>query len=342
MASITRTEQLALLLNLLGEEAKQAALSSLDGITAKNLQEAFKDFETHPPTQDEVEYVVDDFQKYFQLALQSVEDTSAAPLEGEQPEEQIEETEEPFIFSMKEEDFDVNLEIPKKFQSPKLTGNVTLDLNRMHPYQVAQAIKNETSSTISVVIRNLATEHAAKTLELLPEEIRPIVFLNLGSPSKILPIVEAQILKMTLDLARRVETREPVEDSSRQMVQLMRSMPKTIRTSMLEELMNTNEDLGNKVKDGLYQFDDLMRLSDSDIQTVLGKSSTDSLVLALQGADEELIRKILNNMSKRARETLLEEMEFKTNAKSEEIEFGRAAIVTTISSLDEAGTISLD
>ena len=121
----------------------------------------------------------------------------------------------------------------------------------------------------------------------------------------------------------------------------MRSLPKTVRIPMMEQLVTSDPDLAGQVKSQLYQFEDLNKLSERDMQKVLGQTNTESLVLALQGADEELVSRILGNLSKRARESLVEEMEFKTDASQDEIAIGRDAIAKVLAELDEAGTITM-
>ncbi len=344
MNNLPQSEMLAVLLNLMGKDAASAALEGVPAATSKQVKATMEEFESQPPTQDEVELVVDDFVKYFRFAMKTVgkqieenggEDEAATPsLQAAKA--------PPLTLQIAEEDFEVELEPVKRFLPIALTGDHLQDLTRLHPYQVAYAIRDEASITISHVIRKLATEHAAKTLEFLPDALRPAVFLQLAQPSNISDVILEMILETTVQKAMRVEKREPVTDAAEQMVTLIRSVPKSIRIPMLEELERTDEELSNKVKAQMYQFDDISTLNDKDLQQVLGQTSTESLVLALQGVDESLVDKILGNMSKRARESFQEEMGFKTNVKQEEIDVGRAEVVRVLMELDESGSISLE
>ena len=346
MNPIPQSEMLAVLLSLMGDEAANTALEGVPTETSKQVKATLEEFKTHPPTQEEVEFVVDDFVKYFRFAMKTV-DQKLAEEPDEESEEHAEESESgeqdaPKILQLTEEDFEVEIEPEKKFQQLTLTGNHIQDLTRLHPYQVAHAIRNEDATIISMVIRNLATEHAAKTLEFLPESLRPAVFLQLAQPSTVTDAVLEKILERTVQVAMKVEKREEVIDAAQQMVTLIRSVPKEIRAPMLEELEKTDGDLSAKVKSQMYQFEDVGKLNGKDMQQLLGQTSTDSLVLAVQGVEQELLDKILENMSKRARESFEEELAFKTNAKKQEIDSGRAEVVRILMELDEAGTISLE
>jgi flagellar motor switch protein FliG len=344
MNSIPQSEMLAVLLNLVGPDATKAALDGVPADTSRQVKATLDEFKKHPPTQDEVEYVVDDFVKYFRFAMNAVDQElkKSSDPDASGSLEENGESEAPKILQEAEDGFDVELEAIRKFLPIKLTGDHANDLNRMHPYQVAHAIQNEDTATISLVIRNLATTHAAKTLEFLPDSLRPAVFLELAQPSKVTSVILQKILGTTVTIALNVEQREIIPDAAEQMVTLIRSVPKSIRVPMLEELQKKDEELSERVKSQMYKFEDLSLLADRDLQQVLGQSNTDSLVLALQGADEDLIERILGNMSKRARESLQEEMSFKTNVKQDEIESGRADIAKVITQMDESGAISLE
>ena len=112
--------------------------------------------------------------------------------------------------------------------------------------------------------------------------------------------------------------------------------------SMLDELEKRDRELAEAVRNKLYRFEDIEKLADRDLQKLLGQCQTDTLVCALQQVEESLLTFVLSNMSKRAKESLQEEMEFKANASEEEIEDARAAIARTLAALCESGEVKMD
>src|SRR6056297_2916960 len=112
---LTRTERLALLLHLMGDEATEMARAGLSGEPLEDLDQAIKDFRDYPPNQDEVDLVLDDFENYFQLALQSAQKPNRQTETEEDP------ADGPKLLQISEEAFDVELEPTKKFERPHLT-----------------------------------------------------------------------------------------------------------------------------------------------------------------------------------------------------------------------------
>ena len=69
MAILTTEERLALLLNVLGRDAEVAALKNMHPTRALFVSKLLEEYKQSPPSEDEVDYIVDDFGKYFSFAM---------------------------------------------------------------------------------------------------------------------------------------------------------------------------------------------------------------------------------------------------------------------------------
>ncbi len=325
MIAFTTNERLALLLSVLGEEAATTAFQAMHPTRATYLRKLLNEFKSDPPSAEEVDYVIGDFNQYFQFAMQTW-----GP-EIDQANSQVakktssKSTKSPLIYF------------------PKLTptNDPIADLNRLDPFQIAQAIADDHPKTVALVLRNIDTKQAAKILELLSTEVRndAIVFMTRDS-TVTAPIVN-QVLKSTVQKAVSVEFRAEEVDQSQVLADLMRSLPKTIRVELMVQLEESDLELAQKVKSKLYSFEDLLRLDDRDIQKLLAEVETDSLIVSLQRCDQVLIDRLLKNLSKRARESIIEEMEFKIGVSDEELEASRSKLVAALARLDDSGQIKM-
>jgi flagellar motor switch protein FliG len=91
----------------------------------------------------------------------------------------------------------------------------------------------------------------------------------------------------------------------------------------------------------LFVFDNLLAVEDRGIQTILRDVGSDTLALALRGAEPEVQDKIMRNMSKRAAEILRDDMEARGPVKLAEVEAAQKEIVGIAQRLAEDGTITL-
>jgi flagellar motor switch protein FliG len=111
--------------------------------------------------------------------------------------------------------------------------------------------------------------------------------------------------------------------------------------TLLESLAQDDPDLVEEIRRLMFVFDDLMKLSDKDIQTVLKNVETAQWAMALKGASPELKKKIMGNMSQRAAAMLAEEMEYKGAVKLSEVEQIQQQIVDIVRRLEDAGEITV-
>jgi flagellar motor switch protein FliG len=100
-------------------------------------------------------------------------------------------------------------------------------------------------------------------------------------------------------------------------------------------------EMHTQIKDLLFIFDNLLDVDDRGIQSLLREASSDTLAVALRGAEPEVQDKILRNMSKRAAEILKDDMEARGPVKLADVEAAQKEIVVIAQRLAEEGTITL-
>ena len=96
-----------------------------------------------------------------------------------------------------------------------------------------------------------------------------------------------------------------------------------------------------QIADLMFVFDNLKDVDDRGIQAVLREVSSEMLIIALKGADEDLQEKIFGNMSKRAAELMRDDLEAKGPVKVSEVEAAQKEILTICRRMADAGQINL-
>ena len=89
----------------------------------------------------------------------------------------------------------------------------------------------------------------------------------------------------------------------------------------------------------MYVFEDITILDDMSIQRVLRDVDTQDLAVAIKGSNEEVKNTLLANMSTRARENLLSDIEYLRNVRMRDVEEAQQRIVGVIRALEETGEI---
>ena len=112
-------------------------------------------------------------------------------------------------------------------------------------------------------------------------------------------------------------------------------------TSVIDNIKQYDEELAQQIMDEMFVFDNLIDIDDQGIQLLLREVQSESLVIALKGAQEEIRNKIFKNMSKRAVESLKEDIEGKGPVRVSEVEAEQKEILKALRQLAESGQIVL-
>jgi flagellar motor switch protein FliG len=91
----------------------------------------------------------------------------------------------------------------------------------------------------------------------------------------------------------------------------------------------------------LVAFDDLTHLSDEDLRQVLGAAGSQLALLALTGADERLVSRILKSLPAKDAAVLRRRLEHPGPVQLREIEQARASLAATAARLATSGQIAL-
>jgi len=215
-------------------------------------------------------------------------------------------------------------------------------LSRMTSERLAAALTGEHSRTVALVLAYLAATKAGEVLKLLPPEARREVSLRLGNTvagdSQVLCRIARALLQKSRIVAGTVAP--PSDDArSKRMADMLRMLEKKERMEILTAFDQQDPETAAKVKELLYQFEDLLLIEDRSMQKVLAEIDSKNLAVALKNAPETIKEKVLNNLSKRAQETLSEEMEFLGPVPADQIRQAQAIVVEVIQRLDQAGEL---
>lgn len=349
MIGFSSEERLAIFLTLLGEQAVELALPQLKGDRPEQVRRYLEDYRQEPPNDEEIAVVLEDFDRYFRFAVNTLEGqiqqrqqegkAGDAPLPShENSPEAKEQAKRAAIAAVRKRD--VTKE-QVEFPVIDASADASQDLNYLHPYQIAKVIGEDQPKTIALVLAKVDPDMAAEVLKFLSTEIRTRTFLLMSQPITVPEPIVNKVLRSTFDKANAIRFSQPVVDRTAQLVAVLRSMPKSARLEILNKLRDQQPDLANEIRSKMFEFEDLLRLDNRSVQSVLTKLASDRLVMSLTKAPDEILQKVLGNMSKRARETMEEEISFNSRATERDIESARAEIAQLLAQMDEAGEISL-
>ncbi len=121
----------------------------------------------------------------------------------------------------------------------------------------------------------------------------------------------------------------------------MNYLDTNIEGQLMDAIREQDEEMSQQIQDLMFVFDNLAEVDDRAIQAILREVQQDSLLKAIKGADDELKDKITNNMSKRAAEMLIDDLEALGPVRISEVETAQKEILSVARRLADAGEIML-
>src|SRR3546814_10370978 len=93
------------------------------------------------------------------------------------------------------------------------------------------------------------------------------------------------------------------------LVNIINRSDRPTERQIVEGLEGLDPSLADEVKSRMFMFEDIIGLEDRSVQLVLRQVDTAELALALKGVSDAVCSRITTNLSDRAAENLLEELE---------------------------------
>jgi flagellar motor switch protein FliG len=211
-------------------------------------------------------------------------------------------------------------------------------LKWMDPSSVADLISGEHPQIIATIMVHLEPEQAAGVMALLPERVRNDVMLRIATLDSVQPTALQELNDVLVKLlAGNAVGKKSIRGGIKTAAEILNYMGN--QEAVLESVRSHDADLAQKMMDEMFVFEDLLEVEDRSIQLILREVQSESLIIALKGASEELREKIFKNMSQRAAEMLREDLEAKGPVKLSEVESEQKEILKIVRRLADEGQV---
>ena len=215
-------------------------------------------------------------------------------------------------------------------------------LKWMDSRSVAEIIRLEHPQIIAIVLSYLEPDQSAEVLALLPERSRPDILMRIAYLDGIPP---AALQELDRIMEKQFEGTSNVSQSSlggiKSAANILNFMDASVEQGISNAISEADQDMAEQIQDLMFVFDNLKDVDDRGIQALLREVSSESLVVALKGADPAVKDKFLGNMSKRAAEMLEEDMEVRGPVRVSEVEAAQKEIIGIARRMAEEGEIQL-
>lgn len=233
-----------------------------------------------------------------------------------------------------------NLLIDRILQGSDVTGIESLKW--MDASSVAELLRNEHPQIVAAILVHLDFEQSSGVLKCFTERQRNEVLVRIATLDGIQPSALKDLNEvMSKVLAGGDKLKKASLGGVKTAAEIINLLGGSVETSVLDYIREADNELAQKIMDNMFTFDDLAKLEDKGIQSLLREVQSESLVIALKGATPELREKVFKNMSTRAAETLREDLESRGPVRLSEVEAEQKELLKTVRRLADEGQIVL-
>lgn len=208
--------------------------------------------------------------------------------------------------------------------------------------QLCNLLKSENPQTIALVVSYLSPEKSSQLLMLLRPEVRDQVVERLAT----LAPTPVEVVERIAEVLNRRSGTKPTRALNqtggvKNVADLLNALDKNVGQTMLVELERRNPELCQAIRQKMFTFDDLALLDTSSLQKVMREIDMRDLAVALKTASPKIKETLLSCISKRAAETVNEEISFLGPIKKKDIESAQLRIIDNVRQLEAQGEIDL-
>ncbi|MDR3277096.1 MAG: flagellar motor switch protein FliG [Treponema sp.] len=213
-------------------------------------------------------------------------------------------------------------------------------IRRTDPAHLLNFIQQEHPQTIALILAYLEANKASIILQNLPHEVQSDVARRIATMDRTSPEVLREVERV---LEKKLSTLSSEDYTTaggiQDIVEILNQVDRASEKQIIEALEDEEPELAEEIKKRMFVFEDIVLLSDKDIQRIMREVDQQDLSKALKNMDTEVQDKIFHNMSKRAAAMLKEDMDYSGPMRLKDVEESQQKIVSIIRHLEDNGEV---
>ncbi len=205
---------------------------------------------------------------------------------------------------------------------------------------LANFLIHEHPQTVSVILAHLEPEKKGEVLKRLPEALQAEVVLRMANLDHVAPELIAEVDRVLKEELATIGTVEQAALGGVQPVaEMLNVMDKNTEKAIMSRIEEKDPILAEEIRKLMFVFEDIVKIDDKGIQTLLKEVPNEKLLLALKTANEEIRQKIFKNISQRAAQMLKDDLSNMGPSRLSDVETAQVEIVNVARRLEGEGKI---
>ncbi|MEG6215537.1 flagellar motor switch protein FliG [Enterobacter quasihormaechei] len=218
-------------------------------------------------------------------------------------------------------------------------GNGIETLNFMDPLAVFDLIREEHPQIIATILVHLKRNQAADVLSKFDDRERNDIMLRIATFGGVQPAALQELTEVLNGLLHGQNLKRSKMGGVRPAAEILNLMKSQQEEAAIEAVRDFDSELAQKIIDEMFLFENLVDVEDRSIQRLLQEVESETLIIALKGADEALRAKFFRNMSRRQADLMTEDLASRGPVRLSQVEAEQKTILNIVRRLAESGEI---
>ncbi len=213
-------------------------------------------------------------------------------------------------------------------------------LDQVDAKSLANFLIHEHPQTVSVILAHLEPDKKGEVLKRLPEALQAEVVLRMANLDHVAPELIKEVDRVLKDELANLGTVEQAALGGVQPVaEMLNVMDKNTEKAIMSRIEERDPILAEEIRKLMFVFEDIVKIDDKGIQTLLKEVPNDKLLLALKTANEDIRNKFFKNISQRAAQMLKDDLSNMGPSRLSDVEQAQVEIVNVARKLEGEGKI---
>lgn len=208
--------------------------------------------------------------------------------------------------------------------------------------QLFNLLKEEQPQTVALIVSYLSAEKASTLLLMFSDALRDQIVERLATLGPT-PVEAVETVVHVLGQKTNIKSTRALNQTGglKSAADVLNAMDRNFSDPLLNELERRNPELGLAIRQKMFTFEDLVALDRASLQKLMREVDMRDLAVALKTASSKLKDALLGCISKRAAETVNEEIAFLGSVKKRDIEAAQLRIVDSVRRLESEGELEI-
>ncbi len=215
-------------------------------------------------------------------------------------------------------------------------------LQTVETSQLTNFLQYEHPQTAALILAHLNARKAADILAGFQPEMQADILVRLATMNKTSPELLRDIEEVIRgQIGSLFGTEMSAAGGVEKVAEILNNSSRSAERVLLDAIRDLDGELAIQVKGYMFVFDDLVTISGRDMQRLLMEVEQRDLALALKASSEDLKQKVLENVSERVGQALVEELELMGPVRVSDVDEAQKRILATAQKLEEQEEITL-